>query len=104
MLIQKHPDIYYFPSFEWIQEDLRDYRFYKADLAHPNSQAIDYIWKKFITTFYNKDQQLLFEVLEDYTKFQNHISENRSASDLQHQQNLLKKIKSMAPHWMPNAH
>ena len=65
---------------------------------------IDYIWKKFITTFYNKDQQLLFEVLEDYTKFQNHISENRSASDLQHQQNLLKKIKSMAPHWMPNAH
>jgi hypothetical protein len=104
MLIQKHPDIYYFPSFEWIQEDLRDYRFYKADLAHPNSQAIDYVWNKFITTFYNKDQQLLFDVLEDYTTFQNHISKDRSAADFQHQQNLLKKIKSMAPNWMPNAH
>ncbi len=41
----------YFPSFEIMMDDLRDYRFYQADLIHPNQMAIDYIWEKFKDTF-----------------------------------------------------
>jgi hypothetical protein len=37
----------YFPSYELMMDDLRDYRFYDADLLHPNSMATDYIWEKF---------------------------------------------------------
>lgn len=37
----------YFPSYEIMMDDLRDYRFYAEDMVHPNSVAIDYIWKKF---------------------------------------------------------
>jgi hypothetical protein len=37
----------YFPSYELMMDDLRDYRFYAADLLHPNSMAADYIWEKF---------------------------------------------------------
>ncbi|NAS31528.1 GSCFA domain-containing protein [Flavobacteriaceae bacterium R38] len=37
----------YFPSYEIMMDELRDYRFYKEDLIHPNSTAIDYIWEKF---------------------------------------------------------
>lgn len=37
---------YYFPSYELLIDELRDYRFYSEDLAHPSSQAIDYIWDK----------------------------------------------------------
>lgn len=36
----------YFPSYEIMMDDLRDYRFYAEDMVHPNSVAIDYIWKK----------------------------------------------------------
>jgi hypothetical protein len=38
----------YFPAYELMMDDLRDYRFYKADMIHPNETAIDYIFEKFI--------------------------------------------------------
>ena len=37
----------YFPSYEIMMDDLRDYRFYKSDMLHPNQVAIDYIWEQF---------------------------------------------------------
>jgi hypothetical protein len=40
-------DLFYFPSYEILIDDLRDYRFYARDLLHPNDLAIDYIWEKF---------------------------------------------------------
>ncbi|MBJ6369781.1 GSCFA domain-containing protein [Snuella sedimenti] len=38
---------YYFPSYEIIMDELRDYRFYKEDMLHPNAVAINYVWEKF---------------------------------------------------------
>jgi hypothetical protein len=42
------PKLYYFPAYEIMMDELRDYRFYKKDMAHPNEVAIDYIWEKFV--------------------------------------------------------
>lgn len=52
-LIQnKHADkVHYFPSYEIMMDELRDYRFYKADMIHPSEVAEDYIWKKFVNSF-----------------------------------------------------
>ena len=52
-IIKQNSNCYYFPAFELVTDDLRDYRFYKEDLAHPNDLAINYIWEKFSTTFFN---------------------------------------------------
>lgn len=38
----------YFPSYEIMMDELRDYRFYKEDMLHPNQVAIDYIWERFV--------------------------------------------------------
>ncbi|WP_179020559.1 GSCFA domain-containing protein [Winogradskyella forsetii] len=46
---------YYFPSFEIMMDELRDYRFYNADMLHPNQVAIDYIWEKFKTVWLTDD-------------------------------------------------
>jgi len=40
----------YFPSYEIMMDELRDYRFYAEDMIHPNQTAIDYIWERFVTT------------------------------------------------------
>jgi hypothetical protein len=40
-------NVYYFPSFEIMMDELRDYRFYAEDLLHPSDQAVDYIWERF---------------------------------------------------------
>ena len=42
---------YYFPAYEILMDDLRDYRFYASDLVHPSEQAVEYIWEKFKDTF-----------------------------------------------------
>lgn len=39
---------HYFPSYELMMDELRDYRFYASDMLHPSEQAIDYIWEKFV--------------------------------------------------------
>lgn len=41
----------YFPSYEIMMDELRDYRFYAEDMLHPNSVAIDYIWERFSETY-----------------------------------------------------
>lgn len=46
-IVNKFPGTYYFPSYELIIDDLRDYRFYAEDMVHPNYLATDYIWEKF---------------------------------------------------------
>jgi hypothetical protein len=43
----------YFPSFEIINDELRDYRFYKPDMLHPSDQAIDYIFERIVSTYFS---------------------------------------------------
>lgn len=49
--ISQFDHVYYFPSYEIMMDDLRDYRFYESDNIHPNEQAIAYIWEKYKHTF-----------------------------------------------------
>ncbi|MFY0672107.1 MAG: GSCFA domain-containing protein [Bacteroidia bacterium] len=44
----------YFPSYELLIDDLRDYRFYEKDLIHPNDQSIEYVWEQFERGFFNE--------------------------------------------------
>lgn len=45
----------YFPAYEWMIDDLRDYRYYDKDLIHPNEQAIDYIWEQFSDHYFDEE-------------------------------------------------
>lgn len=47
--VQQNTNDYYFPAYEIVMDELRDYRFFAADMIHPNSLAIDYIWERFST-------------------------------------------------------
>jgi hypothetical protein len=46
-LVEEHSNCHYFPAYELQMDDLRDYRFYEADMIHPNAQAVEYIWDHF---------------------------------------------------------
>jgi hypothetical protein len=50
-LSKQHENISYFPAYEIMMDDLRDYRFYKEDMIHPTEVAEKYIWEKFIETY-----------------------------------------------------
>ena len=49
------PGVAYFPAFELLTDDLRDYRFYADDMLHPSEVAEDYIWDKFARTYFDAD-------------------------------------------------
>lgn len=72
-LIRNHPQCYYFPSYEILLDELRDYRFYSEDMLHPSSQAVDYIWEKFSEVFFNKDTKNKIHQFEKIQKSKNHI-------------------------------
>ncbi len=51
----------YFPSYEIVMDELRDYRFYNSDMVHPNQLAIDYIWEKFKSVWISENAYDLME-------------------------------------------
>ncbi len=64
-LVKTYDNVDYFPSFELLLDDLRDYRFYASDMVHPNDVSENYIWEKF-TTRYLDDNANSF--LKDWDK------------------------------------
>lgn len=54
-LLEHYPDrVEYFPAYEIVNDELRDYRFYAADMLHPTEQAVDYIWERFSDTYFSQ--------------------------------------------------
>lgn len=43
----------YFPSYELLMDELRDYRFYAPDMLHPSTQAVDYIWERLVDSYFS---------------------------------------------------
>ena len=52
---------HYFPAYELVMDDLRDYRFFEKDMAHPNELAIEYIWKTFQTVYFSDSTTIIFK-------------------------------------------
>ena len=54
-LLELYPDrVEYFPAYEIVNDELRDYRFYATDMLHPTEQAVDYIWERFSDTYFSQ--------------------------------------------------
>lgn len=61
----RHPSsishLHYFPSYEILMDELRDYRFYASDMLHPSSQAVDYIWERLVETCFSAEAKAFLE-------------------------------------------
>ena len=75
-IIEEYASIEYFPSYEIVIDDLRDYRFYDEDLLHPNSLAVNYIWEKFSDTYFDPNTKTLLAKIEKIQKGLNHKPRN----------------------------
>jgi len=71
-LVRENPDVYYFPAYEILMDDLRDYRFYAEDLIHPSQQAVDYIWEKFSEVYFDRETQKAVREFESIERASNH--------------------------------
>lgn len=67
---------YYLPIYELMMDDLRDYRFYKDDLIHPNSQAVQYIWEKFGNAYFFDETKVFINENNKIITALNHKTED----------------------------
>ena len=82
-IVKKYSQCYYFPAYEIMMDELRDYRFYKTDLIHPNELAIDYIWNRFTNTFFDKITLEFYEKLKILFKSIEHKPFNPNSDEHQ---------------------
>ena len=80
----------YFPAYEIITDELRDYRFFKEDLIHPNEIAINYVWEKLHQWMDEETQDFLNDVFK-YNQFKNHRLINTAKINQHHHEAELKK-------------
>ena len=81
-LTENLQNVSYFPAYEWLMDDLRDYRFYSDDLIHPAQNAIQYIWEKFSDHYFNTQTLDVLKEVQDilnagaHTLFQSNSAES----------------------------
>lgn len=64
----------YFPSYEIMMDELRDYRFYADDMIHPSTQAVEYIWQRFQDTYFdNKTKDAVAKATKEWRQSQHRI-------------------------------
>ncbi|MFC7774214.1 GSCFA domain-containing protein [Flavobacterium sp. GCM10027622] len=87
----------YFPSYEIMMDELRDYRFYAEDMLHPNTVAIDYIWSRFLEhNIAGKIVPVMQQVSEIQKGFNHRPFNPDSASHQKFLQHLNQKINTLA--------
>jgi GSCFA family len=97
---KENKKVEYFPSYEIMTDELRDYRFYKPDLIHPTEQAESYIFERFAEIYFDTQTQKLTEEWRKIKVELNHRTMNPAAEN--HQKflkKLVQRLASMAQHW-----
>ena len=93
---------YYFPSYEIMTDELRDYRFYDENMTHPSTEATQFIISKFFETFLNENDLNFIKEWIQITKFLQHKNDYPSITDYLNanpiQKNKILTLKSSKPH------
>ena len=101
-LVDKNSNCFYFPAYELIIDDLRDYRFFAEDMVHPNYAATHYVWEKFIESCIDEPSQRLMKEIAVIVAAKNHKPFNPNSE--QHKKFLntnlekVKKIQEQCPY------
>ncbi|PIB34595.1 GSCFA family protein [Reichenbachiella sp. 5M10] len=83
MIMSEFAYVKYFPAYEFLLSDLRDYRFYQKDLIHPNELATDYIFKKFVESYIHPDIKDDILSIEDLLSDMHHAPYNPQSKEYQ---------------------
>lgn len=85
--------VYYFPAYEIVNDELRDYRFYKADMLHPNEQAVEYIWEQLVATYFSAEAK---QFLEEWRPIKEALAHRPFHPEAAAYQDFIKKTKEKA--------
>lgn len=70
--MEQNTGVFYFPSYELVMDELRDYRFFESDLVHPNKEAVDYIWARFEDQFFSPEIRQTNQLIRSFNQGKAH--------------------------------
>lgn len=95
-MVDKFEGLFYFPAYELIIDDLRDYRFFAEDMVHPNYAATNYVWEKFVSCCIAEPSQQLMKAIKEVNAARKHKAFNpASAAHKRFLQTNLEKAKKL---------
>ena len=101
-VVEPRKNIHYFPSYEIMMDELRDYRFYSEDMLHPNKTAVNYIWERFQSVWISSESIQTMEEVDTIQKGINHRPFNPKSEQykefLQKLELKKSKLQSQYPH------
>ena len=65
-------NVHYFPAYEILMDELRDYRFYKEDMVHPTNQAVQYVWECFVDFAIDPKEKLAMKAAAELRQMLHH--------------------------------
>ena len=91
----------YFPAYEIVNDELRDYRFYKEDMLHPSDQTVAYIWERFSAAYFSKETNAFLEKWRPIKAALNHRPFNPDSEEhqifMQRTQEKIEELKRQYP-------
>ena len=92
-LTEQFENMLYFPAYELVVDELRDYRFYKEDLLHPTDQAVDYVFEKFKLSHFSTVALQRFDLMERLRKAQLHHFMNATIEEVAKHEQYIQQLK-----------
>lgn len=77
-MVEQYSNVHYFPSYEIILDELRDYRFFEPDGVHPSSQAVQFVWERLVDVLISKEAQAVFNSIGEVRKLEEHQWSNEN--------------------------
>tara|TARA_B110000037_G_scaffold217760_1_gene279467 strand:- start:6839 stop:7777 length:939 start_codon:yes stop_codon:yes gene_type:complete len=93
-LVNKFNFVHYFPAYEIVMDDLRDYRFFNADLIHPNEQAIDYVFDRFAGTYFSDKTAEISMLAQKLILLKSHLSLAPSRLQMEQSKNKIQNLEA----------
>lgn len=95
-LEERHESVTYWPAYELFMDELRDYRWVESDLVHPNKQAVEVIWSRFVDSALDRQSQLILRDVKSINAQLSHRPFNpQSASHLAAQHKLYQRMADL---------
>lgn len=102
-LCNQHSALNYFPAYEIVLDELRDYRFYAPDMIHPSEQAVDYIFEHFRKIYFSESARLFYEEYQPIKQALNHKPFNPDSDEYKvFFENAKRKLNDFNAKWRIN--
>lgn len=80
-LVRTNHNCTYFPAYEIVNDELRDYRFYREDMLHPTDQAVEYIWQRLQQTYLSEEAKTFIRLWKPLKEALNHKPFNPESAE-----------------------